>query len=197
LRNAKGPLRLFGVNCQITFLGNITDSTQYRDKLIKVLKATSAVPIVFPPVEIDGNLYVDGGVSYSSPLNPLMSLYTADEIVYIFPEDIEQPNPHFPKNAIDNGMAFLSQCSRSKYYQDRNGYLQGMCGGDFSKLMIMKGDASNIEEALSTTRGKKRMVELMPCISRSLPIMSKHTKKEMMARIAENVESFRYRIFYL
>jgi hypothetical protein len=41
-------------------------------KLIsKVTVASASVPILFQPVEIDGDEYIDGGVTYTSPLTPM------------------------------------------------------------------------------------------------------------------------------
>lgn len=40
-------------------------------KLIKTILASSAVPVVFSPVEIDGKMYVDGGVLNNFPIEPL------------------------------------------------------------------------------------------------------------------------------
>jgi len=37
----------------------------------KVLLATSAIPIVYPPVEIEGRYYVDGGINDNLPINPI------------------------------------------------------------------------------------------------------------------------------
>ncbi len=37
------------------------------DKNWKILRATSSLPILFQPVEINGNLYLDGGISDSIP----------------------------------------------------------------------------------------------------------------------------------
>jgi NTE family protein len=41
------------------------------DHLIDYIIASASVPMVFHPVEIDGNLYVDGGVSNNLPTEPL------------------------------------------------------------------------------------------------------------------------------
>lgn len=37
----------------------------------KVAVASASVPILFQPVEIDGDEYIDGGVTYTSPLTPM------------------------------------------------------------------------------------------------------------------------------
>jgi NTE family protein len=40
--------------------------------LHETIMASSAIPLVFKPVEIDGNLYVDGGVLDNMPVRPLL-----------------------------------------------------------------------------------------------------------------------------
>ena len=45
------------------------------------LMASSAIPILFPPVEIDGELYIDGGVRQNAPLHPL--LYGGAEKIFV------------------------------------------------------------------------------------------------------------------
>jgi len=37
----------------------------------KVLLATSAIPVVYPPVEIEGRYYVDGGINDNFPIHPI------------------------------------------------------------------------------------------------------------------------------
>lgn len=41
------------------------------DYIVKVLLATSAMPVIYPPVEIDGRFYVDGGINDNLPISPI------------------------------------------------------------------------------------------------------------------------------
>lgn len=41
------------------------------DFIEKMLLATSSLPIVYPPVEIEGNYYVDGGINDNLPIYPI------------------------------------------------------------------------------------------------------------------------------
>ena len=50
-----------------------------RERLTKILLASSAVPAVFPPVEIDGDLYADGGASVGIPIFKLEVIPTIVE----------------------------------------------------------------------------------------------------------------------
>ena len=36
------------------------------------VQASTALPVLFPPMEIDGTLYVDGGLRQNTPLRPLL-----------------------------------------------------------------------------------------------------------------------------
>lgn len=45
---------------------------EYHKLYPKHLMASSAIPLVFPPVEIDGVMYVDGGLRQNAPLHPLV-----------------------------------------------------------------------------------------------------------------------------
>jgi hypothetical protein len=41
------------------------------NKISKITVASASVPILFKPVEYEGEEYIDGGVTYSSPLTPM------------------------------------------------------------------------------------------------------------------------------
>lgn len=195
LKDATGPLDLFGAKCDVEFIGE--NNKDYITLTRDVLKATSAVPIVFPPVIIGKYKYTDGGCSFSSPLNPVSSLKRFEEIVYIFPEDIELENPSDCYNTLSIAQNFLSSISRANYIHDRTSYLQGLCCGRFDTLNRLTGDGSELYEALVKTKGKKRMIEIFPCLSRNLPIMSNHDKTDILHRANEQLENLRFRIFYV
>jgi NTE family protein len=52
-----------------------------RGPLAPVLLATSAIPAVYPPVEIDGRLYYDGGIAGNVPLRWALELGAASIVV--------------------------------------------------------------------------------------------------------------------
>jgi hypothetical protein len=41
----------------------VASASGNRDRLARILMASSAIPVAFPPVDIDGHLYADGGVT--------------------------------------------------------------------------------------------------------------------------------------
>jgi NTE family protein len=60
------PLKVFTVNM------NTGEYTCFdRGPLAVAVKASSSIPIIFPPVEIDGELYTDGGLINNFPLEVL------------------------------------------------------------------------------------------------------------------------------
>lgn len=193
LKDLSGPLDLFGAKCDVEFIGERKQN--YLSLVKDVLKATSAVPIVFPPVQIGKYKYTDGGCSFSSPLSPVSSLKQFDEIVYVFPEDIETEIPSTCFNTFEIAKNFLSSISRANYIHDRTAYLHGICCGKFNMLKTNEGDGGQIYDVLTKTGDKKRMVEIYPCISRSLPIMSNHDKEDIIKRANEQLQNIRFRIF--
>lgn len=57
-------------------------------KLINVIAASCAIPLLFKPVKIDGNFYVDGGVLNNFPIEPLLE--TTDKIIGVSVNEHEQ-----------------------------------------------------------------------------------------------------------
>ncbi|MEA2104557.1 MAG: patatin-like phospholipase family protein, partial [Candidatus Cloacimonadota bacterium] len=45
-----------------------------KGNLIKVIQASLSVPLLFPPVEMDSSLYVDGGISNNLPINAMKNM---------------------------------------------------------------------------------------------------------------------------
>lgn len=72
-----------------------------RGELIPALLASSAIPGVFPPVEIDGRLLVDGGLAANTPVSQAIDL-GADE-VYLFPTVNDGPGGR-PRGALGVSM---------------------------------------------------------------------------------------------
>jgi len=62
----KIPLIVFAVNM------NTAEYVRFdKGDLITAVKASSSIPVVFPPVEIDGHQYLDGGIINNFPIEPL------------------------------------------------------------------------------------------------------------------------------
>ncbi len=65
------------LNAKLTIFGS--------GSLIDALLATSSVPLVFTPTEIDGRWYVDGGIIDNFPVAPLIGLCDVIVGVYVSP----------------------------------------------------------------------------------------------------------------
>jgi NTE family protein len=54
--------------------------------------ASTAIPVVFDPVELDGELHVDGGVRHMSPIGKILQDHNPDEIIFITTRKFDPPN---------------------------------------------------------------------------------------------------------
>jgi hypothetical protein len=65
--------------------------------------ASTAIPLVFPPVEIKGDYLVDGGLLHVNPLGELINRHDPDEIIIVntYVSELRDLNLGRPKNAID------------------------------------------------------------------------------------------------
>jgi hypothetical protein len=69
--------------------------------IAKVAFASAAIPIIFPPIDINGESYTDGGNSFSSPLTPmkesLQTIYNNKplHLFYITPYNYQAANTEF------------------------------------------------------------------------------------------------------
>ncbi len=66
--------------CEIVATNARTGKAEYfqekadRERLMKICRASSSMPMITPMVDVDGGLYVDGGVSDSVPLGHTMKM---------------------------------------------------------------------------------------------------------------------------
>jgi NTE family protein len=61
-----------------------TEELFTRGSLIKGIQASGAVPMLFKPVEINGSLYVDGGMVNKAPVQALADLIRPEKIIVHF-----------------------------------------------------------------------------------------------------------------
>ena len=60
-----------------------------KGELIKIIQASSSIPVLFSPVEIAGELYVDGGLFENLPVNPLINKCDKLIAVNVMPVNLE------------------------------------------------------------------------------------------------------------
>ncbi len=76
------------------------DSTQTRIGPEHVM-ASGALPPSFPPVEIDGELWWDGGIVSNTPLHHVLDLRDDDRSLLVFQVDLFSARGDFPRNFDD------------------------------------------------------------------------------------------------
>ena len=90
-------------DCERPLAISVTDLTQKKEtiltrgNLVKAIQASGAVPMLFKPVEIDGCMYVDGGIVNKAPLIALADLAQLDRIIvhFICSENLEERRHEF------------------------------------------------------------------------------------------------------
>ena len=73
-----------------------------RGSLIKAIHASSAIPLLFKPVEIDGSLYVDGGMVNKAPVQALIDLIQPEKVIvhFIASDNLEEHGNSFLKKRM-------------------------------------------------------------------------------------------------
>lgn len=74
---------------------NFTDGRQYifdKGNIMDAIIAASSIPILFPPVFIDGIPFVDGGLSNNLPIEPFIN--KKNEVISIYVNPIKLFNPN-------------------------------------------------------------------------------------------------------
>jgi NTE family protein len=74
-----------------------TNASMQDDIGLKIILASSAIPGIFPAVEIENSLYVDGGVVMNTPLKPVIDSGAGIlHVIYAEPAVASTPLPHLP-----------------------------------------------------------------------------------------------------
>jgi NTE family protein len=121
-------------DCPLPLVITATNLTHEREELFtkgdltKGIQASGAVPILFKPVEIDGSLYVDGGMVNKAPVQALADLIQPDKIIVHF---IASSNFEGPLNSFLNKKmtpwhihSLAVNISRHKAYQNQCDIIQ-------------------------------------------------------------------------
>jgi NTE family protein len=83
----------------------VTDLLEGEERLMDsgpaapALLASAAIPAIYPPVEIDGRLYVDGGVADNTPISQAVAL--GAETIYVLPTGVNARLQHPPASAFE------------------------------------------------------------------------------------------------
>ena len=104
-----------GTECEIVTTNCRTGKAEYmterkdRDRLMKLCRASSSMPLISPMVEIDGELYLDGGFADSVPIERAMKIGN-EKIVVILTR-----NPNYRKRPTTKAVAKLYRRAYRSY----------------------------------------------------------------------------------
>jgi NTE family protein len=105
VRRSAWKLRIVATNWR-TGRDRVFDGTEMSDDIgHKVLLASSALPGIVPPIEIEGEPYVDGGIVMNTPLKPAIDAGAETLHVIHMDPDIS----HIPQAHVPSTMAVLSR----------------------------------------------------------------------------------------
>lgn len=117
--------------------------TEEHDRFIDYALASSAFPVFFPPVEIDGELWSDGGIKETTPLGQAIKM-GADEIDLLVTEP---------------GLIYGKRCDRSKFNAIPDQLLRTV---ELMTLRMVKREIeiTKLKNALSTVDHRYRSVKV-------------------------------------
>jgi len=103
LANIRSSPKILNISCNDWRAGTariFTNSSMKDDFGFKVILASSAIPGIFPAVEIENSLYVDGGVVMNTPLKPVIDGGAETlHVIYAEPTVANTPLPQMPNTA--------------------------------------------------------------------------------------------------
>ncbi|MFI3171910.1 MAG: patatin family protein [Eubacteriales bacterium] len=100
---------MIGVTNCITGKAEYLAETESRERLMRICRASSSLPLVAPIVNIDGVPYLDGGLAQSIPIQYAQSLGN-EKMIFITTQ-----NPGYRKKIPSNGMIKIYTHSYKKY----------------------------------------------------------------------------------
>ena len=101
-----------------TNLQNGSEKLFSSGELVRILLATAALPPVFSPVEIGGQLYADGGIMNNFPVEPLL-----EECEFIIGSSVSAIKS-VPKKAINSSLKLTNRVTSLMIYAANRGKLK-------------------------------------------------------------------------
>jgi NTE family protein len=87
-----------------------------RGNLLKALLASAAIPLVYPPVEIDGRLFIDGGVASNTPIASAVALGATR--ILVLPTGFGCACTAPPRSLVARGLHTLNLMSMRQLVRD-------------------------------------------------------------------------------
>ena len=140
---------------------SFTDGSQHifnRGNIIDVIVASSSIPVIFPPVEIQGTPYVDGGISNNLPVEPFIDKKKDVVCIYVNPIKSFKPGEgvfEILDRAIHLGFREkITQSADGCYLFIEPGDLEGYGLFDIQKISEIFDVGFNFTKNLLENRGK-------------------------------------------
>lgn len=143
-----------------------------KGEVILPMIASSAIPMWFTPVEIEGNLYADGGVMDNFPIEPLLPI--TDKIIgsYLGSKNENSFNPNSKKAMLNRTLALARLAIEKHKFQ--------YCDYLFQPTEIRNISTLNAREFDAAFEvGYKSAKEEMPNILSSLGMNSQNLKEKV------------------
>jgi NTE family protein len=100
IRTCGKELQIIATNWQTGVARQFRPEELDEERLRRAVLASAAIPGIFPPVEIDGELYADGGMVMSAALRPAIRAGATElHLVYVDPIAEDLPLPDAPSTA--------------------------------------------------------------------------------------------------
>lgn len=108
IRSSRKVLKISCTNWRTGTIQLFANQDMRDDRGLKIIQASSAIPGIFPAVDIEGELYADGGVVMNTPLKPAIGC-GADviHVIYTDPTLSRIPLPALPNTASTMYRALL------------------------------------------------------------------------------------------
>lgn len=175
LSNEKSIIDTSYIDKELTNSMNCVYCSGNLPLLAKVTSASAAIPTVVPPVKINGEDYVDGGVAAASGLSiltePILQYAKihkkALHITYVNSVDLNCPTNCSSRNLLDNYKSAANNLIKSNLVLDR-----------LSAYLMLRGQGEiNKDEFYASYENLKRVTQLRKLVKCSLleiyPIKSK------------------------
>lgn len=148
IEELKIPLIIHAVNI------NTNEYTRFeKGDLVKAIKASSSIPVVFPPVTIDGYQYLDGGIINNFPVEALLG--KCEKIIGINVNPVGQEDNIKGLKKIAIRSFHLSMRNHAEQRKDKcDIYIEP---GDIENFGIL--DLSNAEKIFEI--GYKKTIEIL------------------------------------
>lgn len=173
------------------------------EQISKVCKASASIPTVVPPVKIDGENNIDGGMYYASPLTVMQEAIAVlndgnYHLTYVNRMDIKYDKECGEcKNFMDNGMIAVAELVRGKILNDRltaHSLLRHFGIGKYTEGVC----TPKILKQITNTRyqSERSLLELYPLFTVEVDIEN-FTGKDVLDCVNKAYNNCGYRLWYI